>query len=145
MATEVHGPVDYVIVEFDGTKMTGEAGGALLDLVDAGIIRIWDLLVVRKEQDGSFSGVDLQDLSQDQLGGFAAFAGARSGLLDDDDLAEAASAVEPGRAAAVIVYENAWAIPFVAAAQKMGAQLVASARIPADVVMEVLDEREAAG
>ena len=72
-----------------------------------------------------------------------AVAGARSGLLDDDDLAEAASAVEPGRAAAVIVYENAWAIPFVAAAQKMGAQLVASARIPADVVMEVLDAREA--
>jgi hypothetical protein len=100
--TDVHGPIDFIIIEFDGTKMTGEAAGALLDLVEAGIIRIWDLLVIRKEADGTFSGVDIEDLSQDELGGFTAFSGARSGLLGDDDLAEAANAIEPGAAAARI-------------------------------------------
>jgi hypothetical protein len=144
VSVDVHGPVDFVIIEFDGTKMTGAAASALLDLVDAGIIRIWDLLVVRKEADGTFSGVDISNLGADELGGFAAFAGARSGLLGDDDLAEAAEAMLPGTAAAVIVYENSWAIPFIAAAMDAGAQVVASARIPADVVTEVLDALEAA-
>jgi hypothetical protein len=144
VGVEVHGPVDFVIIEFDGTKMTGAAASALLDLVDAGIIRIWDLLVIRKEADGTFSGVDINDLGADELGGFSAFAGARSGLLGDDDLAEAAEAMLPGTAAAVIVYENSWAIPFIAAAMDAGAQVVASARIPADVVMEVLDALDAA-
>jgi hypothetical protein len=144
MSVDVHGPIDFVIIEFDGTKMTGAAAAALLDLVDAGTIRIWDLLVIRKEEDGTFSGVDISGLGTDELGGFAAFSGARSGLLGDDDLAEAAEAMLPGTAAAVIVYENSWAIPFIAAAMDAGAQVVASARIPADVVMEVLDELDAA-
>jgi hypothetical protein len=144
VSIDVHGPVDFVIIEFDGTKMTGAAAAALLDLVDAGIIRIWDLLVVRKEADGTFSGVDINQLGADELGGFSAFAGARSGLLGDDDLAEAAEAMLPGTAAAVIVYENSWAIPFIGAAMDAGAQVVASARIPADVVTEALDALDAA-
>jgi Family of unknown function (DUF6325) len=142
--TDVHGPIDFLLVEFQAERMTGEAAAALLDLVERGIVRVYDLLVVRKELDGTFSGIDLADISADGLGGFAAFAGARSGLLGDDDLAQAADAMEPGTMAAMIVYENTWAIPFVAAAQRNGAQVIASARIPADVVTEVLDELEAA-
>jgi hypothetical protein len=136
---DVHGPVDFLVLEFRGDKMTGEAAEALLDLVSQGIVRIWDLLVIRKEADGTFSGIDINDLSADDIGGFAAFAGARSGLLGDDDLAEAANAIEPGTAAAVILYENTWAIPFIAAAIKVDAHVVASQRLPADLVMAALD------
>jgi hypothetical protein len=141
---EVHGPVDFLLLEMRAEKMTGEAGRALLDLVERDIVRIYDLLVIRKDADGTFSGVDITDLSSDDLGGFTAFAGARSGLLGDDDLAEAANAIEPGTVAALIVYENSWAIPFVAAARDAGAEVVASARIPASVLNDALDDLDAA-
>src|SRR5215213_9686643 len=104
-APEVHGPIDFLLLEFKGDKMDGQAGEALLDLVSRGIIRIFDCLVVRKDADGSFSGIDITDLSADEIGGFTAFAGARSGLLGDEDVAEAAGAMEPGTAAAMLIYE----------------------------------------
>jgi hypothetical protein len=141
---EVHGPIDVLVLATHEDKMTGEAASALLDLVERGIVRIYDLMVVRKDEDGTYSGIDLTDVTSEDIGGFTAFAGARSGLLGEDDLAEAADAVEPGTVAVLIVYENSWAIPFVAAARRAGAEVVAAARIPADVVNEVLDELEAA-
>ena len=141
---DVVGPIDFVLIEFDPARATGEAGAALMDLVDAGIVRIFDLVVIEKAADGSVTGVELTDLEQGSLGGFSAFAGARSGLVGDDDIAEAADGMAPGTAAALIVYENAWAVPFVAAARRAGGEVVASARIPADVVNEALDAMDAA-
>ena len=143
-ADDVLGPIDLLIIEWREENMTGEAAAALLDLVERGIVRIFDLLVVRKDEDGTFSGIDVEDLSADDLGGFVAFSGARSGLLGDEDIAEAANALEPGTMAALIVYENTWAVPFVRAATKVGAQVVASARIPADQLLAALDALEAA-
>jgi hypothetical protein len=140
---DVMGPVDFVLLEFQVDQLNGSAGAAMLDLVEKGIVTILDLLVIKKEADGTFSGVEISDLSADDLGGIAVFAGAQSGLLGDDDLADAAEALEPGTAGALIVYENTWARPFVAAAQSAGAQLVASARIPADAVNEALDMLDA--
>lgn len=137
-----HGPIDFVLIEFAGDRLTGRPADALMDLVDRGIVRVYDLLVVRKDNDGSFSGIDISDLSADHVGGFNAFAGARSGLLGDDDLRQAADAMQPGTVAALIVYENSWAIPFVAAALDAGGQLIASARIPAQDVMDALDAVE---
>lgn len=137
---EVHGPVDYLIIEFQAEHADGSIAAAILDLVERGIIRLWDVLVITKEADGTFSGIEIDDLAHDHLGGVAAFAGARSGLLGDEDLAEAAAAIAPGASAAVFVYENTWAIPFVAAARSVGAEVVASARIPADVINDVLAE-----
>lgn len=142
--SDVHGPIDIVVLEFDADAGDGSAAQALMDLVDQGIVRIFDLLVITKDADGSIAGIELTDLSADSLGGFAAFSGARSGLVGDDDVAAAGELLEPGKAAALIVYENTWAIPFVAAARNAGAELVASTRIPASVLMEVLDELEAA-
>lgn len=142
--TEVHGPIDFILIEFDPDRVTGEGADALLDLVDRGIIRVYDLLLVRKDADGSFSGIELTDLGPDSVGGWSVFAGARSGLLGDDDLAQAADVMRPGTAAALIVYENTWAVPFVAAARRAGAELIASARIPAADVMAALDELDAA-
>ena len=141
---DIHGPIDFVLIEFQGDHLTGEAGAALLDLVDAGTIRIWDLLIVTKTADGTVEGINIEDLDADHLGSFTAFAGANSGLLGAEDAEEAGHALEPGTVAALIVYENLWAIPFVRAARAAGGQLVASARIPADTVIEVLDAADAA-
>jgi hypothetical protein len=137
---DVVGPVDFLLLEFDpGSNLDGSAAAALLDLVDRGLVTVLDLLVIQKEADGSFTGIDIEGLSADAVGGIVAFAGARSGLLGDDDLAEAAAALEPGTVGALIVYENTWSRPFVAAVQHTGGQVVASARIPADTVNEALE------
>jgi hypothetical protein len=138
---DVHGPIDFVLFEFPGdTQPTGQVIDALTDLVDRDIVRIYDLMVVRKDEDGTFEGVDLASMGD--AGGFVAFAGARSGLIGDDDVRQAADAMEPGTIAALIVYENAWAVPFVAAARDQGGQLIASARIPAQDIMDALDAIE---
>lgn len=142
--TATHGPIDFLLLEFPGDRVTGAAADALMDLVDLGIVRVYDLVIVRKDDDGTFSGVDVSDLSAAHVGGFTAFAGPRSGLLDDDDLRQAADALKPGTIAALIVYENTWAIPFVAATRDAGGQVVAGARIPAQDVMDALDALERA-
>jgi uncharacterized membrane protein len=137
--TEVHGPIDFVLIELPGDGKGDAVAAAVLDLVDRGTIRLYDVLVVTKDEDGTLAGIELQDVTADGIGSFSAFAGARSGLLGDDDIAEAGEALEPGTVAVLLVYENAWAIPFVAAAIEAGGELVASARIPATEVMAALD------
>ena len=140
---DVHGPIDFLLLEFPDGERTGKPADALLDLVDRGIVRVYDLLVLRKAEDGSVSGMEITDLSADAVGGFTAFAGAQSGLLGDDDARQAAEAMKPGTVAALLMYENTWAIPFVAAARETGGQVIASARIPAQDVMDALDALEA--
>lgn len=142
---DVHGPIDFLLLEFPDGEPTGKPADALLDLVDRGIVRIYDLLVLRKAEDGTVSGMEITDLSADDVGGITVFAGARSGLLGDDDARQAAGAMKPGTVAALLMYENAWAVPFVAAARQAGGQVVASARIPAQDVMDALDALEATG
>jgi uncharacterized membrane protein len=140
---DVLGPIDIVILEFSGGKLAGETAGELLNLIESGIIRLYDLLVVRKDADGTFSGIDLTDVDDEHVGGLTAFAGARSGLLGDDDIKQAADAMEPGTVAALIVYENRWAERFVAAAVREGGRMIATTRIPAQDVLAVLDALEA--
>jgi len=140
--TDVHGPVDFVLIEFPGDQLTGEAAPALVDLVDSGIIRVYDLMVISKGDDGSVEALELTNPAAGGAPGFEYFAGARSELLGDDDMREAAEAMTPGTVAALIVYENTWAIPFVGAVRNSGGELVASARIPAPDVMAVLDALE---
>ena len=93
---------------------------------------------------GLQSGFEVTDLDGDGEIDFAAFAGARSGLLGDDDIAEAASAMEPGTIAVLIVYENAWAAPFVSAAMRNGGQMIATTRIPVEDIIATLDALESA-
>lgn len=139
--SDVFGPIDFLLIEFAEENLTGEAGPALLDLVERGIIRLYDLLVIRKGEDGSVETLELTDPTG--VGGIAYFAGASTGLLGDDDVREAAEAMVPGTVAALIVYENTWAVPFVAAARNSGGEVIASARIPAADVMAALDALEA--
>lgn len=135
---EVHGPIDFVLVEFESDKLDGSAGAALLDLMDQGIIQVYDIVIIQKADDGSVTGIDIADLGS-AAGAFIAFDGARSGLLSDQDLVEAGEAMNAGTTAAAIVYENTWARPFVAAAAKAGGQMIASVRIPAADVIAALD------
>jgi len=137
--TEVMGPIDFVLLEFPYQEPTGETAGALLDLVERDIIRLYDVAAIRKGSDGSVTAVEIASVDPD---GFGQFHGARSGLLGSDDIDEAAEAMEPGTIAVLIVYENRWAAPFVAAAMNAGGQLVASARIPAQDIIEALDSLE---
>ncbi len=139
--TEVHGPVDFILLEFPRDGLTGKAAEALMDLVEHGIVRIYDLVVISKHAEGAVEVVELTDPGS-SAGTFGYFAGARSGLLKDEDMQEAAGAMKPNTVAALIVYENSWAIPFVAAARNSGGELIASARIPAPDVMAAVEALE---
>ncbi len=132
------GPIDYLLVEWQGKQPTGEALPHLIDLVDRGLIRILDLAFIAKAEDGSVAALEISDLGDE----VAAFEGVSSGLLDDDDIGEAAGALEPGTSAALLVFENRWAAPFAAAVRNSGGQLVASGRIPIQAVLAALDAAE---
>ncbi len=140
-ALDEMGPIDYLIVEWPDRQPTGEAAPHLIDLVDRGLIRILDLAFIAKGEDGSVAALEIADLG-DSVEAFAAFEGASSGLLSDDDVTAAGEALEPGTSAALLVYENRWAAPFAAAMRRTGAQLVASGRIPVQDVLAALDAAE---
>ncbi|GGH90017.1 DUF6325 family protein [Arthrobacter liuii] len=141
--TEVHGPVDFVLLEFPIAGLTGRASQELARLVEEGVIRLFDLLVVAKNEDGTVEVLELTDPGG-PANEFSYFEGAQSGLLGQEEIVEAADAILPGRLAVLVVYENIWAAPFVAAARDGGGELVASMRIPAPDVMAALESLEAA-
>ena len=142
---EEFGPIDVTVIGYPpGVPMTGEAVPILLDLVDRGIIRVLDALFVRKEADGTFSGFDFADLDRDTAGDLAVFAGATTGLLQDEDVASVAAEIEPGSAAAMIVYENRWAAPFISAVRRNGGVLIANHRVGVQDLIDALGAAEAA-
>jgi Family of unknown function (DUF6325) len=148
VAMEAHvedlGPVDIVVIAYPAdAPMTGEAVPIVLDLVERGIIRVLDAMFVVKEQDGTYSGFEATDLDSKGVGDFAAFEGASSGLLGDDDVAAAGDGIEPGSAAVIVVYENRWAAPFAAAVRRNGGTVVAFQRVPVQDLIESLEAAEA--
>ena len=135
------GPIDYIVVEWPADRPpNGEAFPHLIDLVDRGLVRILDFAVITVGEDGTVAGLDLNALDES----LTVFDGASSGLLSDEDYAEAAGVLEPGSTAALLIYENTWAAPFATALRKNGAQLVASGRLPINAIIAALDELEAA-
>ncbi len=134
------GPVDYIVVEWAGREPTGEALPYLMDLIDRGIVRLIDIVFLTKGgADGAVAEVEIGG----ELGvEFAIFDGAATSILDDTDIAEAATAIEPGSSAAVLVWENLWAAPFATAVRNNGGRVVASGRIPVDALLESLDAIE---
>jgi Family of unknown function (DUF6325) len=139
---EEMGPIDYVVLEWPGEQPVGDVVPLILDAVERGIIRILDVAVMAKGDDGSVAAIDLGDLSGDTTS-FAEFEGASAGLLGQEDLEEAAGALQPGTSAAVLVWENRWAAPIAVGLRRSGGQLVASGRIPVQAILASLDAVEA--
>jgi uncharacterized protein DUF6325 len=138
------GPVDIAVIGYPpGSPMTGDAMPLLIDLVERAIIRVLDVMFVVKDEDGSYVGFEAKDLDDKGVGEFTVFEGASSGLLGEDDVAEAAQVLDPGSGAVLIVYENRWAAPFIAAVRRNGGIPLAFERIPAQQVVETLDALEA--
>jgi Family of unknown function (DUF6325) len=135
---EEMGPIDYIVLEWPKQQPTGEVAPMILDLHERGIIRILDVAFMMKDEDGSVVTLEVGD-----LGDFAAFEGASTGLLGQDDLDDAASVLEPGTSAAVLLWENTWAAPVATALRRSGGQLVASGRIPIQAILASLDAVEA--
>jgi uncharacterized protein DUF6325 len=138
---EPMGPISYLIVEFPGNKMTGEAFPALIDLVDQGLIRILDLRFVTRDDDGSIAAIALNELDSGDFD-ITLFEGVSSGLLDQSDFDDAAAALEPGSSAGILIFENKWATTFVDALRRSDAQLVAAGYIPLAAIAASLDATE---
>ena len=138
------GPIDYLVVEFPGSRMSGEGLPLLVDLVDRGIIRILDLVFIRKLPDGTAMRVELASLGTNGQSDLSVFEGASSGILDQGDIDAAAEAIQPGSTAGLLVYENRWAAPLATALRRGGAQLVAGGRIPVQAILASLDAAEVA-
>ena len=137
------GPVDYVVVEFPAgaSNFTGEMSKELLALVDAGTIRVIDILILTKNEDGSIDAMELSDI--EELGDLRAVEAELAELLAADDVVNLAAAMDPGSTAGVLVYENIWAAPFAAAARRSGGQLIANGRIPIQAIIASIEADEA--
>ena len=140
-ATEVDelGPVDYLVVEFPPVFLTstGEMAAELAALVDAGTIRVLDLVVLVKDEDGSIEGMEIEDL--DPVDELRTAEAELSEILAAEDVANLAAAMEPGTTAGVLVWENTWAAPFASAARRSGGQLIANGRIPIQAILASLE------
>jgi hypothetical protein len=137
------GPVDWIVVEFPGSKFKGEIAPILDDLVERGTIRVLDLLLIRKDEAGALEFFELSDLDENEMGSLRAYETELSMLLAEDDVTAVAAAVEPGSTAALLVWENRWAAPFGSAVRRAGGQLVAGGRIPVQALLAAVEAEDA--
>jgi len=137
------GPVDYLVVEFPAgaSSFTGEMAAELVALVDSGTIRVIDVLILTKDQDGSVEAIELSDI--EELGELQALEAQLAELLAEDDVLDLAAAMDPGSTAGVLIWENLWAAPFAAAARRSGGQLIANGRIPIQAIIASIEADEA--
>jgi len=138
------GPVDYLVVEFpaDKANFSGEMATELSALVGRGLVRVLDLLILKKNDDGSVEGFESHDFGDDELGELRALEDELALLLAEEDVESIGAAMEPGSVAAVLVYENVWAAPFGAAVRRSGGELVANGRIPIQALAAALEADE---
>jgi hypothetical protein len=137
------GPVDYLVVEFPtgASNFTGEMAKELVALVDAGTIRVIDVLILSKNEDGTVDAMELSDI--EQLGELQRVEAQLAELLAEDDVIQLAAAMEPGSVAGVLIWENLWAAPFASAARRSGGQLIANGRIPIQAIIASIQADEA--
>lgn len=137
------GPVDYLVVEFPAgeSSFTGEMAAELLALVDAGTIRVIDLLILTKDDEGSIDAIELSDL--EDAGDLVRLEADMAEMLAEEDVAHLAAAMDPGSTAGVIIFENLWAAPFASAARRSGGQLIANGRIPIQAIIAAIEADEA--
>ena len=137
------GPVDYLVVEFPAGRanFSGEMAAELSSLVAAGTIRILDLMIITKDDDGTIDAFEVDDF--EGLDELRALETVLADLLAADDVADLAAAMEPGSVAGVLVWENRWAAPFASAARRAGGQLIANGRIPIQAILASMEADEA--
>lgn len=133
------GPVDYLVVEFPGSNFNGEIMPELVSLVERGIVRVLDLVLIKKEEDGSFDAFEFDDIEDGVLGDLRELERELADVLSAEDVASVAEALEPGSTAGLLVYENLWAAPFASAVRRSGGQLVADGRIPVQALIGALE------
>lgn len=139
------GPVDVVVIGYPpDAPRTGEAIPLFVDLVDRGIIRVLDVLMVQKDAQGVVSGVEIADLDGDGVDDLVVFAGARTGMLGDEDASTAAEVLQPGEAALLICFENTWAAPFATAVRRNGGHVLAFQRVSAEDLLDTVNALEPA-
>ena len=140
-SVDVLGPVDYLVVEFPAAKanFSGEMAAELTSLVDRELIRVLDLVLLRKEADGSVEVAELEDVDEGDVGALAALEADLAMLLAAEDVEEIGTALEPGSIAAVLVYENTWAGPFASSIRRSGGQLIANGRIPTQALLAAIE------
>jgi Family of unknown function (DUF6325) len=137
------GPVDYTVVEFPAgeSSFTGEMADELIALVDAGTIRVIDVLILTKNEDGTVDAMELSDI--EQLGPLQTVEAQLAELLAEEDVEHLAAAMDPGSTAGVLIWENLWAAPFASAARRSGGQLIATGRIPIQAIIASIEADEA--
>jgi len=139
------GPVDIVVIGFPpDAPRTGEAIPIFVDLVERGIVRVLDVLIVQKDEDGRVSGMELGDLDRHGYAELRVFEGARSGMLGEEDATVTGEGLEHGETAVLICFENAWAAPFVTTVRRNGGHLLAFQRVPAQEVIDTVESLETA-
>lgn len=136
------GPVDYLVIEFPGARVTSGGFEQLLTLADQGVIDVLDLEFVASDVDGNVRTMELQELGDGDGADLSAWTGASSGLLDDTDLQQIASSLQPGSIAAVVIYENRWIFSVVDAWRREGARLIADGGLSPDELVAALDATE---
>ena len=129
------GPVDWIVVEFPGSRFNGEVAPEIKAAIDAGTIRLLDLVVVKKDDDGSYDAFEVADLDPGELGELRAFEAELAPVLSAQDVTDLAETIEAGSSAAILVWENTWAAPIASAIRHSGGQLVASGRIPIQAII----------
>jgi hypothetical protein len=137
------GPVDYVVVEFPAgaSNFTGEMAEELVRLVNSGTIRLIDVLILTKSEDGTVDAMELSDIGE--LGELQALEAQLAELLAEEDVENLAAAMDPGSTAGVLIWENLWAAPFAAAARRSGSQLIATGRIPIQAIIASIEADQA--
>jgi Family of unknown function (DUF6325) len=136
---DILGPVDWIVVEFPGSRFNGEIAPVLDDLVARGLIRVLDLLILKKGDDGSLEAFELSDLDGSELGQLRSYEAGLAMVLSEQDVKDLAETIDPGSSAGVLVWENLWAAPFGTAVRQAGGQLVASGRIPVQAVLAAIE------
>ena len=136
---DVLGSVDWIVVEFPGSRFNGEVAPAIKDLVERGLVRVLDLLIIKKSAEGGFEAFEIADLDDSELGDLRAYETELAMVLSEQDVTDLAETIEPGSSAAVLVWENLWSAPVGAAIRHAGGQLVASGRIPTQAVLAAIE------
>ena len=137
------GPVEYIVVGFPGNQFNGEIAPALADLIDSGTIRILDLVFISKDGEGNIAAIEFDQL--DELAPFGDLEGEVGGLIGQEDIEHAAEGLEPNTSAALLIWEDTWAVPLVDAMRASGGVLIEGSRIPHDLVEAAFSELSSAG